>query len=787
MNALSKAIAASWALSLAVAVFAAAPGDDAQRVFARVSPSVVTVRVLDEDGADVGQGSGVVIAAGLLATNCHVVREAASLRIVGQGGEFAGRWVRQDMRRDICIVAADGLSAPAAHRRASASVVVGEPVFAVGNPLGFGLAVSSGLITSVNRKDEPAVLIASAAQSPGSSGGGLFDRAGRLLGITTAVLGTGQNLNLVLSADGLEQLAVAGSTPRLPPPAPAPERRWEDEATALQRAGEWKRLESLARDWNTAQPSAAAALAFLGVAQQALDRNPEAATTLRRALDLDPHYAFAWLVYARALRASGRPAEASAALKQAEAAQPNYAEPPAERANWLFEEGHLDEAQRQIMESLRRAPGRSSAWRTLGRIEDARGRRSEALRAFQTALRLGEASADVGQRVTQALAGSGKADEASRVAAQAGLGKDEAARAEVAIGLAELQRNRLGAAEDALRKAIARAPDLPEAWNGLGSVLLRSNRAADAEAAYTQALALLPEQAEILTNRASARHTLGRREDTLDDLRRAIAIDPKYTPAWRLHGTVLMDARNFGEAASAFARVDALGQATVDDLVSLGESRAATGAVDAGLASLARAEAIDAGHLRMCLSTAKVLGNKGEIDKALTYLERALRIEPFNHVAWSSKGYALMKLGRLPEAVQTLETTVTLAPDNANSWINLGEVQLRSRNLGRAIQALEKAVVLAPQATDARLFLAQAYLGARLSAKSREQSEHLLARQPAFAPALGLLAVSYLQEGNVAAATAPYLRLKAVSPAVASTLRQQAIAGGLVAARQLPE
>lgn len=787
MKTLAKTVIAGCLLSLVAATFAQKPGDDGQQVFATVSPSVVTVRVVDEQGEESGMGSGVVIGKELVATNCHVVREATRLRVISQNGEFAGQWVRQDPLRDICILAVAGLAAPQVSLRRSETLVVGEPVFAVGNPLGFGLAVSSGLVSAIDEREKPPVLIASAAMSPGSSGGGLFDRAGRLVGITTAILGTGQNLNLVLSADGVDQLAVTGKPPRALASPPAPERRWEVEATTLQMSNEWVKLESLAKFWKEAQPSAASALAFEGIAQQALNRNAEAATTLRQALDLDDHHRFSWLLYAISLKALGRKAEAEQALARAEEVSPNYAEPGAIRADWLREEGRLDEARQQIKASIRRAPGRSVAWRILGLIEDARGDRIEAKRAFQTALRLGDANADVRQRLAQLLADSGKADEASSVSAQGYLGKEETARTQIAIGLAELQRNRLAPAEEALRKAIALAPNLVDGWNGLGSVLASSGRPVEAEKAYDEAIKLLPGRAESLINRALVRRTLGHLDGALEDTRHAIAANAQYLPAWRLYGTMQRDAKNYGEAVLAYRKIDGLGQASAIDLVVLGESLAGIGDVQGGLNALARAEAMDPNSVTMCVSLAQVLGNKGEIEKALTYLERALAIEPSNHFAWSSQGYALMKLGRLPEAVQALETTVALAPVFASGWINLGEAQLRSKNLGRAIQSLEKATVLAPQAMDARLFLAQAYLGARQPAKSREQAQRLLDTRPNFGPALVLLTTTYLMEGNVQAAKTPYLTLKTATPELARNFRAQAIASGVAAAKQLPE
>lgn len=719
MKTLPTLLIVGWSLSLVTPALANAPGDDAQHVFASVSSSVVTVQVVDDQGINRGLGSGVVIGPARVATNCHVVQEAASLQVISEAGEFAGQWVRQDPQRDICLLAVKGLTAPAASLRRSDTLVVGEPVFAIGNPLGFGLAVSAGLVTAIDAKDQPPVLIASTALSPGSSGGGMFDRQGRLVGITTAVLGTGQNLNLVLSSDGLDQLAVTGNPPHIPAPPPAPERRWHDEAVKLQHTSEWRQLEQLARDWHAAQPSAASALTFMGAAQQALNRNQEASQTLRQALDLDDHDAFAWLIYGTALKEDGHPAEAAQALDRAQALVPIFAQPYAVRSVWALQEGHFDEARRHARESLRLAPGNSTAWRNLGRIEDAGGDQAAALHAYQTAVQLGDGNA----------------------------------RTLVAIGLAEMQRNRLGPAEEALRKAVTLAPDLAEGWNGLGSVLFRSNRLTEAEQAYDQALAITPKRPETLTNRAMTRRAMGRREAALEDLGHAMAADTKYVPAWRLFGFMQMETRNFREAVMAFGTIDEQKHATADDLVSLGESQAEIGDMEAGLDTLKRAELLDPQLTRMSLSMAKVLGRKGEHEKALVYLERALQIEPTNPAAWSSKGDDLMKLGRLTEAVQ----------------------------------ALEKATLLAPQGIDARFLLAQAYLGTRQLAKSRAQAEQLLDLQPGYAPALALLTLTFLLEKNTLAAQTPYLQLKEKAPDLARTFREQAIFKGMVTAEQLPE
>lgn len=770
-----------------IPAFAASSDTVAQEVFRRLSPSVVTVLALDENGGREGQGSGVVIARGQVVTNCHVVQEAATLRVVTTQGEMAARWIRRHGERDICLLAVEGLQAEPVALRSSRSLAAGEPVFALGNPLGFGLTISAGLIANFSTMGDTAIVLTTAAQSPGSSGGGLFDGDGRLVGITTAVLGTGQNFNLAIASDGLDSLAAKGLPPPTELPPPAPERRWEEEAVALQRASEWQKLEVLATEWAKAMPTAASPPTFLGLAQHALKRYPAAIATLERALALDEQLSFAWLNYGLALRDGGRPEDAEKALARAERIFPNFAEPSAIRASWLLQQGRHDDARREAQRSLRLDPGRAWVWRTLGLIEDGRGDGAAALLAYRTAMRLGDSSSEVAQKVARKLADAGNPDAASTAIAQVASGQREGALAEVAIGNAELQRNRLGPAESAMRKAIALAPGLADGWNGLAVVLARSGRHKETEQAIDQALKIQPDNLEFLTNRAITRRELGNRVGSTEDVKRVLSINPEHAPALRLQATLLLDTRNFREAVAVLSKLDSKGVATVGDLINLGDGLAEIGNFSESLKVLGRAEAKDGASVPLCLSKAKALGRSGDLANAVVYLDRALKQDATNNNAWSSKGYALLKLGRLPEAVETLETAVRLSPDFANAWINLGEAQMRSRNLGRAIPSLERAIQLAPAAMDARLYLAQSYLAARLPAKSREQAEWLIARKSDFVPAHAVQTLAWLLEGNSASASQSYLRMKALAPAAAQALRAQAIAAGMSQASGWPD
>lgn len=776
---------------LALAALPALAADDGERVFQKISPAVVTLLAFDEQGRQEGQGSGVITGPGRVTTNCHVVREAKGLKVVSGAKEHAASWILKDPQFDLCQLSVEGLNAAPVVLRTLAEIQVGEAVFAVGNPLGFGLSVSTGLVSRIGPFQGGQAIVSSAPQSPGSSGGGLFDSEGRLLGITTGILGTGQNFNLVLPADSIATLATRGIAPPPAVVAPGPEPRWIEEAQALQRSGDWARLERQAREWQADMPTAALAAAYLGAALLGQERHLEAEAALREAVRLDDHNEYGGRLLADALHFLGREVAAEEALASARILQPFSSLPHAKKAEWLLTKGRTDEAAAEAAEAIRLAPGESLHWRLLGRVEDQLGHAEAAARAYRTALRLAPSEPQLKQALAQVLARQGKVEGARVALGQEGGANVSEGETWLALGNGELQRKRYAAAESAFRKATELAPDLPQSWAGLGIVLAQTNRPAAAEQAFDRAIELKPAQpaflAETLVNRATVRKQLGNRPDAIDDLFQAIKVDPRQASAHRLLGILRTENRDYRGAADSYRKVVELGGADADIWVSLGESLEKIGDKKGAREALEKAESLDAQNMRALQALAGFHGRNNDMQRAISYIDRALALDSSSPVTWSSKGYALLKLGRLEESIDALKTAVSLDPQFANGWINLGEAQLRSRNLGQAIQALEKALALAPTAVDGRLFLAQAYLGARQSKKASEQAGLLLQHQPDMSEAIGVLTLANLMEGNHKTAAESYRLLQLKSPVVARALRLEAITAGLAGAALLPE
>jgi putative serine protease PepD len=197
-------------------------------IAAKVLPSVVSINVTGTNESDTG--SGVVLSSdGYILTNNHVVAAAAnggSTSVTfNDGSTKNARIVGTDSLDDLAVirVAKTGLSAASLGN--SSAIQVGDPVLAVGSPLGLSGTVTSGIVSALNRPVEtqqegqqqspfggsgqttnPTVIDAiqtDAAINPGNSGGALVDSVGQVIGINSAiaslgtdVLGSGQSGNI---------------------------------------------------------------------------------------------------------------------------------------------------------------------------------------------------------------------------------------------------------------------------------------------------------------------------------------------------------------------------------------------------------------------------------------------------------------------------------------------------------------------------------------------------------------------------------------------------------------
>jgi S1-C subfamily serine protease len=169
-----------------------------QEVFEKVGGAVYVVKT------DTALGSAVAISDRELLTNCHILESASTATLEREGERLPALLTSANKDADRCVLRVSNIVGPLPHWvrvRPYADVKVGERVFTVGAPRGLELSLADGIVSSKRTADSGRYFQTSAPISKGSSGGGLFDAQGNLVGITTFMIKDAQNLNFAIAAE----------------------------------------------------------------------------------------------------------------------------------------------------------------------------------------------------------------------------------------------------------------------------------------------------------------------------------------------------------------------------------------------------------------------------------------------------------------------------------------------------------------------------------------------------------------------------------------------------------
>ncbi|MBV9405071.1 MAG: trypsin-like peptidase domain-containing protein [Acidobacteriaceae bacterium] len=150
-----------------------------------------TVQIITGSGRRQGNGSGVALPSGQVITNAHVVAGSGLTVESWEGKSLTASVLKIDRNRDLALLSVPGLSSDAGSLADSDQLRVGTPVIAVGNPLGFTGALSSGIVHHIGPLFQMSSLTwiqADVRLAPGNSGGPLADFHGRVVGINTMIV-----------------------------------------------------------------------------------------------------------------------------------------------------------------------------------------------------------------------------------------------------------------------------------------------------------------------------------------------------------------------------------------------------------------------------------------------------------------------------------------------------------------------------------------------------------------------------------------------------------------------
>jgi hypothetical protein len=265
----------------------------------KLSTSVLKVEVIRVQGG-YSLGSGVVIGADRVATNCHVTRDARQIAVLQGGLRLPAQAQRVDAYHDLCVLRVRGIERARAVEFAQATV--GQAVTAVGHTAG-ALQSSVGEVLALHRLDGGRVIQSTNYFNSGASGGGLFDAQSRLVGILSFRLRGAAGHYFAMPAEWLaDGLQNASHDQPVAPHAAGELAFWEQpletqpyflRAAVLENDGNWRALQPLALEWARHDADDPEPWYLLGLALDRQDLPAEARRALECSLAIAPGFASA--------------------------------------------------------------------------------------------------------------------------------------------------------------------------------------------------------------------------------------------------------------------------------------------------------------------------------------------------------------------------------------------------------------------------------------------------------------------------------------------------------------
>lgn len=356
-----------------------------QQIFEAVRDSVLVVRTFDSSGNRVASGSAVFLPSGKFATNCHVIEGAARIEI-GRNNLYAPAKAAEERRqKDVCLLSAPNtVGAKPVSVGSTKFLTIGSPVFAVGAPRGLELSMSDGIVSQL-RGEFPKMIQTTAAVSSGSSGGGLFDSNGYLIGMTTLTIENGQNLNFAIPVEWItdpkDATTVSGFTPSHYHTA------WYEHITE----GRHQEALIVAQEWVKKEPNNENAILSLGNSYSFTNNHSKELELLSQATKRYPSNSSFWGNLGRAYQRINKPKQAIQAYQKVLAIVPNHHFVWNELGLAYLQANQPQNAVQPLQEAIKLG-GDSQIldqyWFNLGRAYDGTKRYLEAVQAFNAATKV---------------------------------------------------------------------------------------------------------------------------------------------------------------------------------------------------------------------------------------------------------------------------------------------------------------------------------------------------------------------------------------------------------------
>ena len=451
------------------------------------------------------------------------------------------------------------------------------------------------------------------------------------------------------------------------------------QGVAAHKEGNLKDAERLYRAILQSQPQHPDANHNLGILAVSESKSVEALPLFKTALEANPKIEKFWVSYIEALIKEKKFDSARQVLEQAKKQgvdrgilnslkgqlspkieKLNFADiPPQELRNILiahYQKGRFSDAEKLSKEITQDFPRHCFAWKVLGAVLEATGRKSEAVDANQTAVELSPQDAAAHFNLGNTLKELGRLDEALASYINAIAWKPDFVEAHYNLGNMLKELGRLDEAEASYRQAIVLKPAFAEAHYNLGITLQELCRSDESEESYTQAIALKPDFVEAHFNLGNMLKELGRLNEAEASYRQAIALKPDYTEAYGNLGNTLKELGRLDEAEASYLQAIVLKPDFAEAHNNLGVTLQELGRLDEAEASYRQAITLKPNRfIDVYDYLGVILQKKEKFDEAEVCFKKWSSLKPKGIAKTVSRGTIFFKQGLFEQALEAFE------------------------------------------------------------------------------------------------------------------------------------
>ena len=451
------------------------------------------------------------------------------------------------------------------------------------------------------------------------------------------------------------------------------------QGVAAHKEGNLKDAERLYRAILQSQPQHPDANHNLGILAVSESKSVEALPLFKTALEANPKIEKFWVSYIEALIKEKKFDSARQVLEQAKKQgvdrgilnslkgqlspkieKLNFADiPPQELRNILiahYQKGRFSDAEKLSKEITQDFPRHCFAWKVLGAVLEATGRKSEAVDANQTAVELSPQDAAAHFNLGNTLKELGRLDEALASYINAIAWKPDFVEAHYNLGNMLKELGRLDEAEASYRQAIVLKPAFAEAHYNLGITLQELCRSDESEESYTQAIALKPDFVEAHFNLGNMLKELGRLNEAEASYRQAIALKPDYTEAYGNLGNTLKELGRLDEAEESYLQAIVLKPDFAEAHNNLGVTLQELGRFDEAEASYRQAITLKPNRfIDVYDYLGVILQKKEKFDEAEVCFKKWSSLKPKGIAKTVSRGTIFFKQGLFEQALEAFE------------------------------------------------------------------------------------------------------------------------------------